>query len=65
MSFSLLIGRHLGLILFPFPLTPAQLPVLFDDLLIKECAANITLVFVTHQYNGAANQVAPDDLRIE
>ncbi len=42
--------------LFPFPLTTAQL--LGNDLLIKGCAANMTLALITHQYNGAANHVA-------
>ena len=43
--------------LFSFPLTPAQL--LSDGLPIKGCAANMTIVLVTHHYNGAANHVAP------
>jgi hypothetical protein len=57
MSFSLLTWQPSWIILFPFPLTSAQL--FGDDLLIKGYAANITLAFVSHQYNGAANHVAP------
>jgi hypothetical protein len=49
--------HHLVLHLFPFPRTPAQL--LGNDLLIKGCAANMTLAFITHQYNGAANVLHP------
>ncbi len=49
--------RYLVLNLFPFPRTPAQL--LGNDLLIKECAADMTLPFITHQYNGAANVLRP------
>jgi hypothetical protein len=33
--------------------------LLGDGLLIKGYAANITLAFITHQYNGAANHGAP------
>jgi hypothetical protein len=50
-------GRHLVLNLFPLPLTPAHL--LSDGLPIKGCAANMTIVLITHHYNGAANHVAP------
>ncbi len=46
-SFVSEIGRHLGIILFPFLLTPAN------------CAANILILFVQHQYIGAADQLAP------
>ncbi len=30
-----------------------------SKILIKTCAANITVAFITHQYNGAANHLAP------
>jgi hypothetical protein len=49
--------RHLVLNLFPLLLTPAQL--LSNGLPIKGCAANMTIVLITHHYNGAANHVAP------
>ena len=55
LSFNL--AAHLVLILFPLLLTSAQL--LSDGLLIKGCAANMTIVLITHHYNGAANHVAP------
>jgi hypothetical protein len=38
-------GPHLGLILFPFQLTPAQLLVI--DLLISIGAANMTILLIT------------------
>jgi hypothetical protein len=63
MSFCLLVLPPSCINLFAFWLTPAQL--LGDDLLIKRCAANMTLAFITHQKivlltmlhlcNGAAN----------
>ena len=56
---DVILSFNLGLVLnlFPLPLTPAQL--LSDGLPIKGCAANTTIVLITHHYNGAANHVAP------
>jgi glycopeptide antibiotics resistance protein len=44
--FYFYLAAILDLILFPFPLTPAQL--LRDGLPIRGCAANMTIVLVTH-----------------
>jgi hypothetical protein len=57
MFFSLLIWPLSRINSISFSETPAQL--LGDGLLIKGCAADITLAFVTHQYKDAANHVAP------
>jgi hypothetical protein len=58
-----MIGVYLGLwwsmsfFLLIWPLTPAQL--LGYGLPIKGCAAKMTIVLITHHYNGNANHVAP------
>ncbi len=60
-SFLFLFGRHLGINLFPLPLTPADwIGIVWPN----RCgAANILILLVLRQYIGAANQLAPIDWR--
>jgi hypothetical protein len=55
-SFSMLIWLPNGKNVFPFLLTAAKL--LGDDQTISH-GANTSFLFITHQYIGAANQIAP------
>ncbi len=56
-SFLFLFGRHLGINLFPRPLTPADwIGIVWPN----RCgAANNFVLLILHQYIGAANQLAP------
>ncbi len=56
-SFLFLFGRHLGIILFPLPLTPADwIGIVWPN---RPGAANNLVFLVLHQYIGAANLLAP------
>ncbi len=43
--------------MFAFMLTSAE--IIGDVLTNRQCAANMTLALVTHQYIGAANHLTP------
>ena len=56
-SFLFLFGRHLGIILFPLLLTPADwIGIVWPN---RRCAANNLVLLVLRQYIGAANLLAP------
>ncbi len=56
-SFLFLFGRHLGIILFPLPLTPADwIGNVWPN---RHGAANNLVLLVLRQYIGAANLLAP------
>ena len=56
-SFLFLFGRHVGIILFPFPLTTADwIGIVWT---IRRGAANNWVLLVQRQYIGAANLLAP------
>ena len=56
-SFLFLFGRHLGIILFPLPLTPADwIGSVWPN---RRGAANNLALLVLRQYIGAANLLAP------
>jgi hypothetical protein len=55
-SFLFLFGRHLGIILFPLLLTPADW---IGIVWLNRHAANNLILLVLRQYIGAANLLAP------